>query len=72
MIDYILKLTKQPKLFYIGFSMATTEALIMLSERPEYNKKIKLSVNLGVTAFQHHSPLLKFGCAFNWFMEVST
>ncbi|KAL5276809.1 LIPA.2 family protein [Megaselia abdita] len=40
-IDYILKKTGQRKLHYIGHSLASTIYLAFLSEKPEYNKKLK-------------------------------
>lgn len=39
-IDYILEVTKQDSLNYIGYSMGGTVFFIMLSTLPEYNKKI--------------------------------
>lgn len=40
-IDYILKLTNQQELFYVGHSQGGGTFLIMTSMRPEYNKKIR-------------------------------
>ncbi len=40
-IDYILKETGQEQLYFIGYSMATTQYLILLAELPEYNRKIR-------------------------------
>lgn len=39
-IDYILKKTSFPKLYYIGYSQGTTSLMVLLSEKPEYNDKI--------------------------------
>jgi len=39
-IDYILNLTSQPNLHYVGHSMGSTAFFIAMSERPEYNQKI--------------------------------
>lgn len=39
-IDYILKLTNNVKLNYVGHSQSTTTIMVLLSERPEYNQKI--------------------------------
>lgn len=40
MIDYILGVTKQASLHYVGYSMGGTNFFIMLSSVPEYNGKI--------------------------------
>ena len=49
-IDYILGETGAPQLFFAGFSLGTTQYFILLSERPEYNKKIKAGFMIGPTA----------------------
>ncbi|PRD27383.1 UNVERIFIED_CONTAM: Gastric triacylglycerol lipase [Trichonephila clavipes] len=46
MIDLALNVTGQKELYYIGHSQGTTAAFALLSERPEYNKKIKLYIAL--------------------------
>ncbi|KAF6216989.1 hypothetical protein GE061_001340 [Apolygus lucorum] len=43
-IDFVLEKTKQPNLYYIGYSLGTTVALIGLSQKPEYNAKIKEAI----------------------------
>ena len=45
-INYILKATNQPNIIYVGHSMGTTMSLILLSTKPEFNKKIRLVVNM--------------------------
>ena len=40
-IDYILEQTGQEELLFVGYSMGTSQYLLLLSERPEYNDKIK-------------------------------
>lgn len=42
-VDYILAHTKALDLHLVGHSMASTAALVTLSERPEYNAKIRLA-----------------------------
>lgn len=42
MIDYILKETRAPDLFYVGHSLGSTAVLIALSGRPEYNSKVRV------------------------------
>ena len=49
-IDYILGETEASQLFFAGFSLGTTQYFILLSERPEYNKKIKAGFMIGPTA----------------------
>lgn len=38
-------------LIYVGHSMGTTSCLVLLSEKPEYNEKIKLFIALAPVAF---------------------
>ena len=49
-IDYILDQTRQEDLSFVGFSMGTTQYLVLLSELPEYNRKIKVGYLLGPAA----------------------
>ncbi|XP_044010330.1 lipase 3-like [Aphidius gifuensis] len=49
-IDFVLNITNQNSLIYIGMSMGTTSIFITLSERPEYNSKIQLVICLGPVA----------------------
>lgn len=51
MIDYILVVTGEKKLQYIGHSQGTTAFFVMSSERPEYNSKIQLMHALAPVAF---------------------
>lgn len=44
MIDYILDTTTQKGLNVIGHSQGGANILVMLSEKPEYNEKVKLSI----------------------------
>ncbi|XP_047740223.1 lipase 3 [Hyalella azteca] len=54
MIDYVLEFTGQPDLYYVGFSMGTTTYYAMLSEKPEYNSKLRVGINLGPAAYMEH------------------
>lgn len=49
-IDYILNVTDQEQLVYAGHSMGTTIGFAMLSELPEYNKKVKAFMALAPVA----------------------
>ncbi len=50
-IDYILETTGAEQVYFIGYSMATTQYLILLAEVPEYNEQIKAGFLLGPTAY---------------------
>ncbi|XP_060521109.1 lipase 1-like isoform X2 [Cylas formicarius] len=50
-IDHILTVTNKSKLFYVGHSQGSTVYLVLTTQRPEYNDKIALGVNLAPSAF---------------------
>ncbi|CAG9575541.1 unnamed protein product [Danaus chrysippus] len=50
-IDYVLALTGTAQVYYIGHSQGTTDYFAMGSLRPEYNNKIRLSVQIAPIAF---------------------
>lgn len=54
MIDYILDHTGVEQLFYIGFSQGTTQFWVLMSLKPEYNRKIKLMSALAPVAYTGH------------------
>lgn len=56
MIDYILNVTNHTKLFYVGHSQGTTQLLVLLSTRPEYNEKILEAHLLCPVSFCKHVP----------------
>ncbi|KAJ2944857.1 hypothetical protein O0L34_g1749 [Tuta absoluta] len=60
-IDYILKLTGETALNYVGFSQGNTSFYVLCSLLPEYNKKIKVHISLSpITFFSHlFSPVLR-------------
>ncbi|XP_072397276.1 lipase 3-like [Diabrotica undecimpunctata] len=62
MIDYILKETKQEKLYHVGHSQGTTSFYVMTSMKPEYNKKIIHHISLAPVGFMNHlsSPVIQF------------
>lgn len=58
MIDYILQTTNQTKLTYVGHSQGVTAAFVMLSSRPEYNRKISvLHAMTPPVIFKYNHPL---------------
>ncbi|XP_073841137.1 lipase 3-like [Musca autumnalis] len=60
MIDYIIEHTGQRKIHYAGHSQGTTVYFVMLSERKEYNKKIKSAHMLAPCAFFEHGNSMAF------------
>lgn len=60
-IDYVLEQTGAESLYYCGHSQGTTVFYVMASEKPEYNKKIKVHLSLAPIGYLSHmkSPLLK-------------
>ncbi|GFX98849.1 hypothetical protein TNCV_1504251 [Trichonephila clavipes] len=54
MIDHVLNVTHQDRLAYIGHSQGTTAAFALLSENPEYNKKVKVFIALAPVASGIH------------------
>lgn len=67
MVDYVLRVTGDPDLHFVGHSMGATTAVVMLSERPEYNSKLKITLLLApvvklehnTSIFRHSAPLWK-------------
>lgn len=74
MIDYVLEITGQEKLFYIGHSQGTTSFWVMGAERPEYNDKIKLMVALAPIAYMSNlsNPFFQLASTFHNTLEVSS
>ncbi|XP_042888749.1 gastric triacylglycerol lipase-like [Penaeus japonicus] len=54
-IDYVLKVTQVEELYYVGFSMGTTIFWAMMSDRPEYNHKVRFMVGMGPVAYVSHA-----------------
>ncbi|XP_034249632.1 lipase 3-like isoform X2 [Thrips palmi] len=50
-IDYVLAVTGQPSLSYIGHSMGTTALLVLLATRPEYNRRVRVASLLAPVAY---------------------
>lgn len=49
-----MNVTEQDDLYFVGHSQGTTVYFIMISELPEYNKKIRLSVMLAPVTYTSH------------------
>ncbi|XP_034952339.1 lipase 3-like [Chelonus insularis] len=58
-IDYILNKTNKPNLTLIGYSMGGTASLVLLSERPEYNQKINVLINLAPSVFLRNQDAMR-------------
>lgn len=60
-IDYVLSETGFDDLYFVGYSMGTTQYFVLLSEMPEYNAKIKAGFLMGPAAFMANatSPLFE-------------
>ena len=67
MIDYVLEVTGHQNLYFVGHSMGATIAVVMLSERSQYNEKFKITTLLApvirlkhnTSIFRHSAPLWK-------------
>lgn len=72
MIEYALAVTEQPSLFYVGHSMGTTALVALLSERPQYNARIRAAALLAPVAyFSRLRGLLGLALPFGRNLEVS-
>ncbi|XP_066141443.1 gastric triacylglycerol lipase-like isoform X1 [Euwallacea fornicatus] len=54
MIDYILNITKQHSLYFLGHSVGSTAAFILGTLRPQYNAKIRLHLALAPLVYVLH------------------
>lgn len=59
MIDYVLHETRATKLFYAGHSQGTTSLFVLLSTRPQYNKKVIQAHLMAPSAFRKKLPRLR-------------
>ena len=50
MIDQIINITEQKKIFYIGHSMGTTGFMVMANDEPAYQDKIHMASFLAPVA----------------------
>lgn len=59
-IDFILEQTGEEKIYYIGHSQGGTTFLILTSEKPEYNNKIRLATLLAPAVYLHNcGPIMR-------------
>ncbi|KAI5646275.1 alpha/beta-hydrolase lipase region domain-containing protein [Phthorimaea operculella] len=60
-IDFMIKETGRPKVKYVGFSQGTSVFYVMAAERPEYNEKVSIAVQLASIAWlpRIKSPLFR-------------
>jgi len=72
-IDHVLETTGVEKIFYVGHSMGTSQFLVLMSERPEYNSKIRLANLMATVAYTEHmrSPIALIA-TFSSEVEVSS
>ena len=61
MIDHVLDVTKQHKLFYIGHSSGAFTFFVLATTQPEYNDKIIATIALAPASAATHtkSPLFR-------------
>lgn len=75
-IDYILRVTYQTKLYYIGYSMGATAYYVLMSLRPDYNQKIRAMLCLAPIVYPQHmqSPFAKvlhsIRFKLEWFLKT--
>ena len=50
-IDYVIGVSGQPKVNWVGYSLGTAVGLGLGSTRPEYSQKINILFLLGTTAY---------------------
>lgn len=61
-IDYIIHVTKENCVYYVGHGYGATAMYIMTSELPQYNQKVKLYASLAPAVYMTHqkSPFYKY------------
>lgn len=73
MIDHVLETTGQQRLSYIGHSQGTTVFYVLCSEKPEYNRKIKVMISMAPSAYMSNiaSPFLRILATYYKEVRVS-
>lgn len=75
-IDYILNVTCQTQLYFVGYSMGATAYYVLTSLKPEYNAKIKAMFCLAPIVYPNHmrSPFAKvlhfIRFKLEWFLQT--
>lgn len=70
-IDYVRKMTSNRKVYYIGHSQGTTSLMTLLSEKPEYNKKIRIASLLAPVGYTtHFFSIIKISARFLLWLNV--
>jgi len=74
-IDYVLNATGVDGIYYVGHSMSTTGFWVTMSERPEYNSKIKLMNAYAPVAYTQHmlspiSLIAPFDSEIEWLLGM--
>ncbi|XP_017143216.1 lipase 3-like [Drosophila miranda] len=69
-IDFILSMTGQTAVHYVGHSQGATSFLAMLSMRPEYNIKVKTSHLLGPVAFSGKMPSKLYKAINTFYLQL--
>ncbi|XP_067009485.2 lipase 3 [Anabrus simplex] len=65
MVDRVLAVTGQPGLHLLGHSMGATVTLVMLTERPEYNSKLQLTVLLApVVRLMYNTSVFRYSAPY--------
>lgn len=67
-IDYILNVTKNEKLSYIGHSMGTSMFFVLGATRPEYMRKVNAAVMMAPVAYIKDMP----SPSFRFFHDLET
>lgn len=56
-IDFVLRTTGYDKVFIVGYSEGTTSTFVLFTERPEYNDKVKLVIELAPSVYLGHTTM---------------
>ncbi|KAJ3641575.1 hypothetical protein Zmor_028077 [Zophobas morio] len=65
MVDYVLNVTYQASLHYVGYSQGTTIFFVMMATHPTYNAKIKVHMAMAPVAYLGHMKSVPFGTTWN-------
>ncbi|KAJ3641573.1 hypothetical protein Zmor_028075 [Zophobas morio] len=65
MVDYVLNVTHQASLYYVGYSQGTTIFFVMMATHPTYNAKIKVHMAMAPVAYLGHMKSVSVGTNWN-------